>query len=148
MIDIANSYGKIIFVDPKGNDFKRYKNATIITPNRFELSGVIGKWDSEDDLHRRVEDLREELSGIRILLTRSEEGMTLFENDEVTNISAEVREVSDVTGAGDTVIATMAVMVACGLSFKEAMMHANRAGGLVIQKFGTATISYDELFKV
>jgi bifunctional ADP-heptose synthase (sugar kinase/adenylyltransferase) len=72
--------------------------------------------------------------------------MSLFQVNEVSSVSAEVHEVSDVTGAGDTVIGAMAVLVACGLSCKEAMLHANRAGGLVVAKFGTATISYDELF--
>jgi len=80
------------------------------------------------------------------LLTRSEEGMTLFDAQGVTHIAAQAREVFDVTGAGDTVIATLAALVAAGMSLREAMPWANRAGGVVVGKFGTATVSYEELF--
>jgi bifunctional ADP-heptose synthase (sugar kinase/adenylyltransferase) len=80
-----------------------------------------------------------------LLLTRSEDGMTLFEADRISSVPAQAREVADVTGAGDTVIATLALMVACGLSLQQAMVWANRAGGLVVAKFGTASLSYDEL---
>jgi D-glycero-beta-D-manno-heptose-7-phosphate kinase len=81
-----------------------------------------------------------------VLLTRSEEGMTLFDADGELTVNAQAREVFDVTGAGDTVIATMASLVAAGLSLRQALPHANRAGGIVVGKFGTATVSYEELF--
>lgn len=146
MIGIACSAGKKVLVDPKGIDFSRYSGATVITPNTAEMAAVVGHWLNEEDLHRRAEMLRNDLALNAILLTRSEMGMSLFEADEVSSVPAEVHEVSDVTGAGDTVVGTMAILVACGISCKEAMLHANRAGGLVVAKFGTATISYDELF--
>ena len=146
MIEIACSAGKKVLVDPKGTDFSRYSGATMITPNSAEMAAVVGQWLSEDDLHRRAEILRNDLAVSAILLTRSELGMSLFQANEVSSVSAEVHEVSDVTGAGDTVIGAMAVLVACGISLKEAMLHANRASGLVDAKFGTATISYDEHF--
>ncbi|WP_338440476.1 PfkB family carbohydrate kinase, partial [uncultured Aquabacterium sp.] len=98
------------------------------------------------DLVHKAEALRVQLGLEALLLTRSEEGMSLFEPGQVSNVQAQAREVADVTGAGDTVIATMALMMACGLSMADAMAHANRAGGLVVAKFGTATLSYEELF--
>jgi rfaE bifunctional protein kinase chain/domain len=146
MINRARQAGKPILIDPKGSDFSRYKGATVITPNRAELQQVIGNWADEATLQTRVHALREELGLQAVLLTRSEEGMTLFDGQGQVSVSAQAREVFDVTGAGDTVIATMAAMVAAGLSLREALPLANRAGGLVVGKFGTATVSYEELF--
>lgn len=146
MIEAARQAGKPVLVDPKGSDYSRYAGATVITPNRAELQQVVGAWKSEDELAERARRLRAELGLQAVLLTRSEEGMTLFEGERVTSVPAHVREVADVTGAGDTVIATLALMLACGLSLEEAMGHANRAGGLVVAKFGTATLSFEELF--
>ena len=117
-----------------------------ITPNRGELAQVVGAWHSEDELERKAQALRQRLNLQALLLTRSEEGMSLFTAEGVGHIQAQAREVADVTGAGDTVIATLALMLACGLPLHEAMLHANRAGGLVVAKFGTATLSYEELF--
>jgi rfaE bifunctional protein kinase chain/domain len=146
MIARARAAGKPILVDPKGHDYTRYKDATVITPNRAELQQVIGSWRDEDDLRARVGALRLQLNLEALLLTRSEEGMTLFDNQGELHVSAQAREVFDVTGAGDTVIATMAALVAAGVSLRDAVPVANRAGGLVVGKFGTATVSYDELF--
>lgn len=146
MIEMARTAGKPVLVDPKGSDYARYAGATVITPNRAELMQVIGAWQDESDLVRKAEALRVNLNLQALLLTRSEEGMTLFEDGCVTNVQAQAREVADVTGAGDTVIATMALMLACGLTLAQAMEHANRAGGLVVAKFGTATLTYEELF--
>ncbi len=146
MIEMARAAGKPVLVDPKGSDYTRYAGATVITPNRAELIQVLGAWADEADLQRKAEDLRVSLGLDALLLTRSEEGMTLFEAGRVSHVQAQAREVSDVTGAGDTVIATMALMMACGLSMVEATAHANRAGGLVVAKFGTATLTYEELF--
>lgn len=146
MIEMARAAGKPVLVDPKGSDYARYAGATVITPNRAELMQVIGAWQDESDLVRKAEALRVNLNLQALLLTRSEEGMTLFEDGRVTNVQAQAREVADVTGAGDTVIATMALMLACGLTLAQAMEHANRAGGLVVAKFGTATLTYEELF--
>jgi rfaE bifunctional protein kinase chain/domain len=146
MIARAGSAGKPILIDPKGSDYSRYQGATLITPNRAELQQVIGVWQDESDLQSKAQNLRERLGLQAVLLTRSEEGMTLFDAAGQISVSAQAREVFDVTGAGDTVIATMAAMVAAGLSLREALPLANRAGGLVVGKFGTATVSYEELF--
>ena len=146
MIARARSAGKPILVDPKGSDYTRYQGATVITPNRAELQQVIGVWRNEDDLRTKVRALREQLDVGSVLLTRSEEGMTLFDADGELHVSAQAREVFDVTGAGDTVIATMAALVSAGVSLRAAVPLANKAGGIVVGKFGTATVSYDELF--
>ena len=106
----------------------------------------LGPWASEAELHRKAETLRAELGLSGLLLTRSEEGMSLFDAQGEMRVPAQAREVFDVTGAGDTVIATLAAMLACGLTMREAMPIANRAGGIVVGKFGTATVSHEELF--
>jgi rfaE bifunctional protein kinase chain/domain len=146
MIDRARALGKPILIDPKGSDYTRYQNATVITPNKAEMQQVIGNWTDEADLRTKAHNLREQLHLDAVLLTRSEEGMTLFDAAGELHVSAQAREVFDVTGAGDTVIATMAVMVGAGMGLREAMPLANRAGGIVVGKFGTATVSYEELF--
>jgi D-glycero-beta-D-manno-heptose-7-phosphate kinase len=146
MIELARAAGKPVLIDPKGSDYSRYAGATVITPNRAELAQVIGTWNSEAQLHERAQKLRAEHRLDGLLLTRSEEGMSLFDAQGHTQVPAQAREVFDVTGAGDTVIATMAAMLACGHSLREAMPVANRAGGIVVGKFGTASVSYEELF--
>lgn len=146
MIDMARAAGKVVLVDPKGSDYTRYKNASVITPNRAELEQVIGPWSSEADLRTKAHNLRTSLKLQALLLTRSEEGMTLFDAEGELHVPAVAREVFDVTGAGDTVIATLAAMSAAGVSLREAVAIANRAGGIVVGKFGTATVSYSELF--
>ena len=146
MIATARSAGKPVFIDPKGSDYSRYAGASCITPNRAELQQVIGTWQSEEELIAKAQALRTELQLDSLLLTRSEEGMTLFDAQGQMSIAAQAREVFDVTGAGDTVIATLATLVAAGLTLRQAMPLANRAGGIVVGKFGTATASYEELF--
>ncbi len=146
MIAAARKAGKVVLVDPKGDDYERYRNATVITPNRAELEHVIGTWSSESDLRTKAHNLRTELNLDALLLTRSEEGMTLFDGQGELNVPAVAREVFDVTGAGDTVIATLAAMTATGMSLRDAVPIANRAGGIVVGKFGTATVNYNELF--
>jgi rfaE bifunctional protein kinase chain/domain len=145
MIRAARAAGLPVLVDPKGSDYRRYQGATVVTPNRNELAQVIGPWTSEAQLHERAQALRESLGLEALLLTRSEDGMSLFDAAGHLNVPAEAREVFDVTGAGDTVIAVLAVMLACGLSVRAAMPIANRAGGIVVGKFGTASVGYDEL---
>ena len=151
MIELARNLGKPVLIDPKGSDYSRYAGATVITPNRAELAQVIGAWNSEAQLVSRVQALRIEHRLDGLMLTRSEDGMSLFDGDAAddghTRVPAQAREVFDVTGAGDTVIATLAAMLACGLSLREAMPLANRAGGIVVGKFGTASVSYEELFE-
>jgi rfaE bifunctional protein kinase chain/domain len=146
MIERARSAGKAVLVDPKGSDYTRYRGASVITPNRAELQDVVGRWNNEDDLRTRAQNLRTSLGLQALLLTRSEEGMTLYDGQGELTVKAQAREVFDVTGAGDTVIATMAAMVAAGMDMREALPIANRAGGIVVGKFGTATVSYEELF--
>jgi rfaE bifunctional protein kinase chain/domain len=146
MIEAARGAGKVVLVDPKGSDYARYRGATVITPNRAELQDVVGRWHSEDELRSKAQTLRTTLNLEALLVTRSEEGMTLYDAQGELHIPAQAREVFDVTGAGDTVIATLAAMAAAGLSLREAVPIANRAGGIVVGKFGTATVSYEELF--
>jgi rfaE bifunctional protein kinase chain/domain len=146
MIAQARAAGKVVLVDPKGSDYARYKNASVITPNRAELEHVIGIWSSEADLRAKAHNLRAALNLEALLLTRSEEGMTLFDAEGELNVPAVAREVFDVTGAGDTVIATLAAMTATGMPLRDAVPIANRAGGIVVGKFGTATVNYSELF--
>jgi len=146
MIELARAAGKPVLVDPKGSDYSRYAGATVITPNRAELAQVIGGWTSEAQLHERAHRLRGELGLEGLLLTRSEEGMSLFDAEGELRVAATAREVFDVTGAGDTVIATLALMLAAGVPLREAVPLANRAGSIVVGKFGTASVSYEELF--
>lgn len=146
MIELARAAGKPVLIDPKGSDYRRYAGATVITPNRAELAQVIGAWSGEAQLHERAQNLRAELGLTGLLLTRSEEGMTLFDDAGHLDVPAQAREVFDVTGAGDTVIATMATLLAAGLSLRAAVPLANRAGSIVVGKFGTASVSYEELF--
>ncbi len=146
MIAQARAAGKAVLVDPKGSDYARYKNASVITPNRAELEQVIGPWSDESELGVKAHNLRTLLNLQAVLVTRSEEGMTLFDSQGELHVPALAREVFDVTGAGDTVIATLATMVAAGLSLRKAVPIANRAGGIVVGKFGTATVNYSELF--
>ncbi|MEY3202300.1 MAG: D-glycero-beta-D-manno-heptose-7-phosphate kinase [Pseudomonadota bacterium] len=145
MIEAARAAGKPVLADPKGDDYARYKGATVLTPNRAELREVVGRWTSEDDLTSRAQALRQELDLQALLLTRSEEGMSLYREEGVRHQSAQAREVYDVSGAGDTVIATLAVMLAAGRPLEEAMQHANRAAGIVVGKLGTAVVTREEL---
>ncbi|MDH5204670.1 MAG: D-glycero-beta-D-manno-heptose-7-phosphate kinase [Hylemonella sp.] len=146
MIEQAQASGTPVLIDPKGSDYSRYSGATVITPNRAELQQVVGGWSSEEELRDKATALRAKLGLQALLLTRSEEGMTLYDDPGEISVSAQAREVFDVTGAGDTVIATMAALVGAGLSLRDAMPLANRAGAIVVGKFGTATASYEELF--
>lgn len=146
MIELAHKRGIPILVDPKGDDYSRYQGATVITPNRAELRQVVGAWRDEADLVQRAERLRTELQLQYLLLTRSEEGMTLFGPNGRFDVPAQAREVFDVSGAGDTVIAVLAAMLAAGMPIEEAVRTANRAGGIVVGKLGTAAVSFEELF--
>lgn len=146
MIHLARRAGKPVLVDPKGDDFERYRGATIITPNRAELREVAGGWKSEEELTRKAQALREALGLEALLVTRSEEGMTLYREGERLHEPTQAREVYDVSGAGDTVIATLALMLACGAELVEAMRMANRAAGIVVGKLGTAVVHGEELF--
>ena len=145
MIAAARAAGKVVLVDPKGDDYSKYEGASIITPNRSELRQVVGRWKDEADLTAKAQALREQLKLEALLLTRSEEGMSLFTAAGVEHVKADAREVYDVSGAGDTVIATMAVALAAKWPAGQAMKLANKAGGIVVGKLGTATVSLEEL---
>jgi rfaE bifunctional protein kinase chain/domain len=146
MLEAARAAGRPVLVDPKGRDWARYRGATVLTPNRGELSQVVGAWSGEAGLREKAQRLRAELAIDTLLLTRSEEGMSLFDADGEAHVPAHAREVFDVTGAGDTVVATMAVLLAAGLTPRQAMPHANRAGGIAVGRFGTASVGWEELF--
>ena len=145
MIRLARAAGKVVLVDPKGDDYSAYRGATIITPNRSEMREVVGRWKDEADLERKATDLREQLDLAGLLVTRSEEGMSLFLPGRAIHEKAVAREVFDVSGAGDTVIATLAVMAAHGADWAEAIHVANVAAGIVVGKLGTAVVTRDEL---
>jgi len=147
MIAHAKSLGKYVLVDPKGSDYSIYQGASLLTPNKSELRQVIGSWKDEADLTQKAQALRKELGIAVLLLTRSEEGMTLFTDEEILHVPAMAREVFDVSGAGDTVIATVAAMLAEGKNLHDAVLIANQAGGIVVGKLGTATVTREELFQ-
>jgi rfaE bifunctional protein kinase chain/domain len=145
MIELARAAKKIILVDPKGDDYSRYHGASIVTPNRAELREVVGRWKDEDDMTARAQALRRELGAEALLVTRSEEGMSLYQESGVLHEAARAQELADVTGAGDTVIAALAAMLAIGAALPEAMHVANRAAGIVVGKLGTAVVHREEL---
>jgi len=146
MIAAARSAGKPVLVDPKGDDYSRYRGATLLTPNRSEFREIAGSWKSESELTAKAQKLRRQLGVEALLVTRSEEGMTLYRSGRRLHVAAQAREVFDVSGAGDTVIATLGVMLASGAALDDAVRVANRAAGIVVGKFGTAVVHPEELF--
>jgi D-glycero-beta-D-manno-heptose-7-phosphate kinase len=146
MIGLARAHAKPVLVDPKGDDYARYRGATIITPNRAEFREVAGRAKGEDDLTERAQKLRESLGLEALLVTRSEEGMTLYRAGGRFHVPTVAREVYDVSGAGDTVIAILAVMIAAGQPMDQAVSWANKAAGIVVGKLGTAVVQPSELF--
>ena len=147
MIVQAKKIGKLVLIDPKGNDFEKYRGASYITPNKNELRAIVGNWNTEDDLTSKVQALREHVGLSGVLVTRSEEGMTLFEKHQVEHFQTVAREIFDVSGAGDTVIGVLAAYLASGMNISESVRLANKAAGIVVGKLGTATTSFDELFR-
>ena len=146
MIALANRAGKVVLVDPKGDDYEQYRNATLLTPNRAEFRQVMGSWKSEKEFAAKARQLMRKLNLKALLVTRGEEGMTLFSDGGMLNVKALAREVYDVSGAGDTVIAALGVMLASGATLPEAVRTANRAAGIVVGKLGTAVVLREELF--
>jgi len=145
MIDRARAAGKAVLVDPKGEDYARYRGATLLTPNRSEFRQVVGRWTHESELAAKAEALRRELALDALLVTRAEEGMSLYSGAGALTIPAQSREVFDVSGAGDTVIATLGVLLAAGAPLPDAVRVANEAAGVVVGKFGTAVVHPNEL---
>ena len=145
MIELARAHGKPVLVDPKGSEYERYRGATLLTPNRAEFREVAGRWKDDADLERRAQRLRTDLGLEALVVTRSEEGMSLFTASESHHEHTRAREVYDVSGAGDTVIAVLALMVAAGATLHDAMRVANHAAGIVVGKLGTAVVQPAEL---
>jgi D-beta-D-heptose 7-phosphate kinase/D-beta-D-heptose 1-phosphate adenosyltransferase len=146
LIKAARALAKPIIVDPKGSDFARYRGASLITPNLSEFEAVVGHCTSEAEIEERGVALRDALELDAILITRSEKGMTLLARDrDPFHLPTRAQEVFDVTGAGDTVVATLGVAMAAGLPLHDAVTLANVAAGIVVSKLGTATVSPQEL---
>jgi rfaE bifunctional protein kinase chain/domain len=146
MIELARAANKPILIDPKGDDWTRYTGASVITPNRSEFREVAGSWKSEAELADKAVAVRASFQLDALLVTRSEEGMSLFDAAGAHHEATRAQEVFDVSGAGDTVIAAFAVALAAGAGGVEAVRLANRAAGIVVGKFGTAVATADEVF--
>jgi len=151
IIEKVNSSGKKILIDPKGQDFSKYQHAYLITPNRAELQQIVGEACDEYELNQSAETLLKSLDLSALLLTRSEAGMTLFtkQHNKILpfSFSTKAKEVFDVTGAGDTVIAVLSASLAAGSSLHEAVEIANFAAGIVVGKTGTASVTRREIDK-
>ncbi|NYT66476.1 D-glycero-beta-D-manno-heptose-7-phosphate kinase [Alcaligenaceae bacterium] len=145
LIQAAKEAGVPVLVDPKGQEYQRYRGATMITPNRAEMQEATGRWKTEQELEQQAQALRQELGLEALLVTRSEQGMTLFSDQGRQHTDAYAHEVFDVSGAGDTVLATLAVTRAAGLEWFDAVLWANRAGGVVVGKLGTSVVTAKEL---
>ena len=146
LIACASDHGTAVLVDPRGLDFGRYAGATILTPNEAEFAVVAGRWSDENDFLSRGESMVQDLQLGALLVTRGKRGMTLFPRQEQPlTLPAEAREVFDVTGAGDTVIALMAAGIGCGMNLEAAASLANLGAGLVVRKIGVASVSPSEL---
>jgi D-beta-D-heptose 7-phosphate kinase / D-beta-D-heptose 1-phosphate adenosyltransferase len=149
IIDIGRQEGVPVVIDPKGTDYHKYRGATLLTPNRKEAQAAAGMAISDEPSLREVgRKLRDSLDLQALVLTRSEEGMTLFLRDsQEVHLATEAREVYDVSGAGDTVLSCLGAGMACGLSIEEAAQVANLAAGVVVGKVGTSTVSPEELLE-
>ncbi len=145
MIELARTHAKPVLVDPKGEDFAKYRGATLLTPNRSEFRQVAGRWKTEAELTDKAQAMRRDLDLDALLVTRSEEGMSLFTGTGSHHIPTVAQEVYDVSGAGDTVIATIGTMLAAGADLLTATRIANRAAGIVVGKLGTAVVLPEEL---
>jgi D-beta-D-heptose 7-phosphate kinase / D-beta-D-heptose 1-phosphate adenosyltransferase len=146
LVAACRSAGVRAFIDPKGTDFKRYRGAFALTPNRGEFEAVVGACADEAELLRKGDALCAELELQALLVTRGEQGMTLFRRGaSALTLQAEAREVFDVTGAGDTVIALLAAGVAAGLDLADAAALANLGASIVVGRIGVATVTRSEL---
>lgn len=146
LIQTAKQLNIPVLVDPKGDDFARYTGATLLTPNLGEFEAIVGRCDTTEALVIKGQSLVNELDLKALLVTRSEKGMTLLRRDAAAvHLPTQAQEVADVTGAGDTVIATLAAAVAAGLDWPDAARMANAAAGLVVAKSGAAQVASAEL---
>ena len=145
MIARVRAEKKPVLVDPKGEDWDKYRGATLLTPNRTEFRHVVGRWRDEAQMTEKAQALRAALDLSALLVTRSEEGMSLYTDDGALTIPAQAREVYDVSGAGDTVIATLGTLLAAGAPLPQAMQIANAAAGVVVGKLGASIVTPAEL---
>lgn len=145
LIATARRLGKVVMVDPKGRDYSRYTGATMVTPNRAELAEAVGTWSSPAELDRKAEQLRADLGLEVLVLTMSEQGMKLYSPGSVFHQNTRAQEVFDVSGAGDTVIAALAIMRGCGVDWEDAVTFANAAGGVAVGKLGTSIVHFEEI---
>lgn len=146
MIALANQVGVPVLIDPKGNDFERYRGATLLTPNMSEFEAIVGRCNDNSDVEEKGRTLLESLDLTALLITRSEQGMSLIRRDAAPlHLPTQAQEVYDVTGAGDTVIGVLAASIASGCPLHEACALANAAAGVVVGKLGTSTVSPIEL---
>jgi rfaE bifunctional protein kinase chain/domain len=146
LIRIAKAAKATVLVDPKGHEYERYRGADVIKPNLHEMKELVGGWSTEEQLWDKAEKLRREAGIGAILLTRADKGMSLFTEEQILNIPAVAQEVYDVSGAGDTAIAALAVALSRGHSLLAAAQFANRASGIVVGRFGTAVATEEEVF--
>lgn len=146
-IQIARKKNRIIMVDPKGDDFEKYRGVTVLTPNQNEFEKVFGKSKSQEELYQKAKTACKKLDIEVILITQSEEGVSLIQKDKLPfRIGARSQEVTDITGAGDTFIAAFAASVAAGTTLIESCIIANVSAGVAVKKLGTAKVTYDELY--
>ena len=146
LIELCKENNIPVLVDPKGSDFEKYSGASLITPNLAEFEAVVGVCETEDELVEKASSLTEEFNIDALLVTRSEHGMSLMQQGyDPVHIPTQAREVFDVTGAGDTVISTLAASLGAGVSIERAMVLSNLAAGVVVGKSGTASVSLSEL---
>ncbi|MTC58905.1 bifunctional D-glycero-beta-D-manno-heptose-7-phosphate kinase/D-glycero-beta-D-manno-heptose 1-phosphate adenylyltransferase HldE [Providencia rustigianii] len=146
MIALANKAGVPVLIDPKGSNFERYRGATLLTPNMSEFEAIVGRCKDNQDVEEKGMKLLESLALSALLITRSEQGMSLIRrNEPPLHLPTEAQEVFDVTGAGDTVIGVLAASIASGRPLHEACALANAAAGVVVGKLGTSTVSPIEL---
>ena len=145
-VRLAKEAGKTVIIDPKGREFNKYQGATLLTPNAREFEDIVGPCENLQMIEAKGLQLCHQLQLQALLITRGEHGMTLIESGgSVHHLNAYAREVYDVTGAGDTVVATLAAAKAASCSWLEATKLANIAAGLVVAKMGTASVSRQEL---
>ena len=145
LIAMAKAFGKPMLVDPKGRDFGRYRGVNVITPNRGELAEAVGSWHSAEEMDRKAEALRAELGLDALVVTMSEQGIKAFLPDRIVHQQAHALEVFDVSGAGDTVIAALAIMLGAGQSWEDSIAFANAAGGVAVGKLGTSVVMFEEV---
>ena len=148
LIEQVRMLNKLSLVDPKGYDPSKFKGADIITPNLKEIDQLIGHYDNENEFKIRILNLMKENNIKNIVLTKGRDGISLYQlgHEAVINFQENTSEVFDVTGAGDTVISVLSVLLSMNYSLKNACKIANKAGGIIVQKFGTTSIKFEELF--